>query len=111
MTTGLTSYASAIGAYRTAARAADTPAAPAEPAGSVAPAQSGFADLVRDAARTAAEAAETGEQLAMQAVTGGSPDLSAVVTAVAEAEVTLRAVVAVRDRVIEAYREVIRMPV
>jgi len=33
-----------------------------------------------------------------------------VITAVAEAEVTLQTVVAVRDRVIEAYRDIARMP-
>ena len=38
-------------------------------------------------------------------------DMNQVVTAVAEAEVTLRTVVSVRDKVVEAYREILRMPV
>jgi flagellar hook-basal body complex protein FliE len=34
-----------------------------------------------------------------------------VVTAVAEADLTLQTVVAVRDRVIEAYQNIMRMPI
>jgi flagellar hook-basal body complex protein FliE len=34
-----------------------------------------------------------------------------VVTAVAEAEATLQTVVAVRERIIEAYKEILRMPI
>ena len=37
-------------------------------------------------------------------------DLSSVVTAVAEAELTLQTVVAVRDKVIESYKQILRMP-
>ena len=41
----------------------------------------------------------------------GKADVTDVVTAVAEAEVTLQTVVAVRDRVIQAYQEILRMPI
>jgi flagellar hook-basal body complex protein FliE len=34
-----------------------------------------------------------------------------VVTAVAEAEATLQTVVAVRERIIEAYKDILRMPI
>jgi flagellar hook-basal body complex protein FliE len=37
--------------------------------------------------------------------------MSNVVTAVAEAEAALQTVVAVRDRVIEAYKDIMRMPI
>ncbi len=41
----------------------------------------------------------------------GKADLTDVVTAVSEAETALNAVVAVRDRVISAYQEIIKMPI
>ena len=37
-------------------------------------------------------------------------DIGQVVTAVAEAEVTIQTIVAIRDKVIEAYKDIIRMP-
>jgi flagellar hook-basal body complex protein FliE len=45
----------------------------------------------------------------MQAL-AGQADLTDVVIAVTNAEVTLQTVVAIRDRVIQAYQEIIRMP-
>jgi flagellar hook-basal body complex protein FliE len=41
----------------------------------------------------------------------GQANITEVVTAVASAEVTLQAVTAVRDRVISAYQEIMRMPI
>lgn len=41
----------------------------------------------------------------------GAADLTDVVTAVGKAELTLQTVVAVRDKVIQAYQEVLRMPI
>jgi flagellar hook-basal body complex protein FliE len=47
------------------------------------------------------------------AATAGSKDgsLVDVVTAVAEAETTLQTVVAVRDKVIAAYQDIMKMPI
>jgi len=41
----------------------------------------------------------------------GRADLTEVVTAVSAAEVTMQAVVAVRDRVVQAYQEILRRPI
>ncbi|CAN0606416.1 unnamed protein product [Ectocarpus sp. 12 AP-2014] len=41
----------------------------------------------------------------------GRADVVDVVTAVAETEVLLETVVTVRDRVIQAYQEILRMPI
>ena len=38
-------------------------------------------------------------------------DLNEIVTAVNNAEMTLQTVVAVRDKVIQAYQEIMRMPI
>ncbi len=68
-----------------------------------------FASLVKEAAANAIAAGEQSEQATMQAL-AGQADLTDVVIAVTNAEVTLQTVVAIRDRVIQAYQEIIRMP-
>jgi len=73
-------------------------------------AASGFSDLVKDALASAAEIGREAERQSLGAA-AGTADLSEVVTAVANAEVALNAVVAVRDRVIQAYQDIIRMPI
>jgi flagellar hook-basal body complex protein FliE len=52
----------------------------------------------------------TAERMTVQASLGRA-DLTEVVTAVSAAEVTMQAVVAVRDRVVQAYQEILRMPI
>ncbi len=47
----------------------------------------------------------------MTAMTAGKADIVDVVTAVAETELTVQALVSVRDRVITAYQEILRMPI
>lgn len=69
-----------------------------------------FADLVKGAIREAINISERSETLSIQGISDQA-DLNQVVTAVAEAEITLQTVVAVRDKVLEAYREIIRMPI
>ena len=69
-----------------------------------------FADLVKGAIREAINIQERSETLSIRGI-NDQADLNQVVTAVAEAETTLQTVVAVRDKVIEAYREIIRMPI
>lgn len=69
-----------------------------------------FSELVRDAAATAAQTTREAERMTVQASLGRA-DLTEVVTAVSAAEVTMQAVVAVRDRVVTAYQEILRMPI
>ncbi len=45
------------------------------------------------------------------AVAGGQGDIVDVVTAIAAAETQLQTVIAVRDQVISAYQEILRMPI
>ena len=98
------SFNSAIAAYNSAARALGGPGLEAR---STAP---GFADLLRGVAGDAVAAARAGEQASLQAV-AGKTELADVVTAVSNAEVALQTVVAVRDRVIQAYQDILRMPI
>jgi len=71
---------------------------------------SGFADMVRDSARQTVGTLRSAEQASVRAV-AGQGDLNNVVMAVASAEVTLQTAVAVRDRVIQAYMDIVRMPI
>jgi|TARA_R110002124_G_scaffold106534_3_gene258625 flagellar hook-basal body complex protein FliE len=69
-----------------------------------------FGDLVRSAIMEARKIGETSEKLSIDAINDRA-DITQVVTAVAEAEMTLQTVVNVRDKVLEAYNDIIRMPV
>ena len=68
-----------------------------------------FAGLVKDAIGSTLQANSSAETTAAQALTGQA-NMNDVVLAVANAEVALQTVVAVRDRVVQAYQEILRMP-
>ena len=69
-----------------------------------------FVDMVRTAAQDTIDSTRQAEQLSMEGV-AGQASVTEVVTAVADAEATLQTVVAVRDRIISAYQEILRMPI
>lgn len=69
-----------------------------------------FSGLVQQATASAVETIAGGEQAATAVAQGGA-SLVDVVTAVSAAEVTLETAIAVRNRVIEAYQEIMRMPI
>jgi flagellar hook-basal body complex protein FliE len=70
----------------------------------------GFADLLRKTAETAVDTLKQGEQASLQGVMGKA-DIAQVAAAVANADATLQTIVAVRDRVISAYQDIIKMPI
>lgn len=70
-----------------------------------------FAGMVENALQDAARTQGTSEALQMSSLTGGKVDLSDLVTAVANAELSLNTVIAVRDRVINAYNDIIKMSI
>lgn len=70
----------------------------------------GFGSLLDQVGRQVADAARKSEAKTVAAVSGKA-DVGDVVTAVSNAEVALQTVVAVRDRVIQAYEDIIRMPI
>ena len=57
-----------------------------------------------------AEVLETSEAAARQSMTGGA-DPHALVEALANTQLAVETAVTVRDRVVEAYQEILRMPV
>jgi flagellar hook-basal body complex protein FliE len=69
-----------------------------------------FADAIAAAASEMAQTLHAGESAAQLAVSGQG-DVQSVVEALTSAEMALQTAVAVRDRVVEAYQEVLRMPI
>lgn len=74
------------------------------------PAESGFAAMLEDAARSAVDTLGGAEKATVKAA-AGEADLLEVVSSVHDAESTLRTVVAVRDKVVQSYQEILRMPI
>jgi len=69
-----------------------------------------FANLVKSTLNSTVEVGAAGEAMAAQAVAGDA-NIADVVAAVTNAELTLETVVAVRDRVVQAYQDILRMPI
>lgn len=69
-----------------------------------------FMGLVGEALQGAAASGYNSEAVATRAL-AGKADVADVVTAVGNAEMALNTVVAVRDRVISAYQDIIKMPI
>jgi flagellar hook-basal body complex protein FliE len=69
-----------------------------------------FADLVKGAIQGVIDSGKSAEKLSMAAIQDRA-DVNEVVTAVSEAELTLQTAVAIRDKVIDAYKEVLRMTI
>ena len=100
-----TSMATAINAYVDAVKSAGAGGAAPEktPGGN-------FADMVKSIGESALEAGHKADQMSLAAI-DGKANVAEVVTAVANAELALQTVVAVRDQVVQAYQEILRMPI
>src|SRR5262245_56952390 len=102
-------FTSAVNAYQRAAKTAEstlggrTEAPKADEPNS-------FLNLVSDSLNSAVKTGRQAEELSLKQITGEA-DLKDVVTAVANAEHTLETVVAVRDKVLNAYHEILKMPI
>ncbi|MGH1403503.1 MAG: flagellar hook-basal body complex protein FliE [Alphaproteobacteria bacterium] len=69
-----------------------------------------FSDFLTDSAEKSIDTMKSGESMAGKAV-AGEADLTDVVQAITSAELTLQTVTAVRDKVINAYQDIMRMPI
>ncbi|WP_169568967.1 flagellar hook-basal body complex protein FliE [Sneathiella limimaris] len=69
-----------------------------------------FSELLDEAGQSAIQDGMASEKTSLQSLTGEA-GLVDIVTAVSSAEVTLETVVSVRDRVIQAYQDIIKMPI
>jgi flagellar hook-basal body complex protein FliE len=71
---------------------------------------SSFAAVLKDALGAVSEAGKKSDDQT-RAMANGKSNMVDVVTAVAETEVAIDAVVAVRDKVIAAYEDIMKMPI
>ncbi len=101
----------AAGAYAKMARlSADPSSAMAGIAGGQGKAETSFTSVLKEALSAVHETGRKSDAQS-QALVNGKSNMVDVVTAVAETEVAIDAVVAVRDKVIAAYEEIMRMPI
>jgi flagellar hook-basal body complex protein FliE len=98
---------SAVQAYQAAIRASQTttPTTNDPAAGGI-----NFGDMLSSAVQDTTQALQTAEQMTAASAVGDA-ELIDVVTAVSAAELSLETVVAVRDEVVRAYQEILRMPI
>lgn len=69
-----------------------------------------FGSLLEEAAKSSLDTMKKGETLTAKAAVGQA-DIADVVQAVTNAEMTLQAATTIRDKVIGAYQEILRMPI
>ena len=104
----MTNPGMAAGAYALQQKLGSTPAMLAQkPANG----NDTFADILEATVGGARDAGRRSDAMAMRAAGGQPTDLVEVVTAVAESEAALESLVTVRDRVVAAYEEIMRMPI
>lgn len=106
-----TNPAGAASAYaQAAARLIEGASGGVEAGGAAPPPGPSFASMVQDTISGVVDSGRAAETVSLNAVSG-KVDVVDLVTAVNSAEMTLQTVVAVRDRVVQAYQEIMRMPI
>ncbi len=79
--------------------------------GSAAAGASGsFSNAMTQALDQAVQTGHTADDQAMKAISGGG-NLTDVVTALSHAEITMQTATAIRDRVVQAYQDIMKMPI
>jgi flagellar hook-basal body complex protein FliE len=108
----MTSPVTAAKAYSSLARIADPAAGLSKTVGENSSGGQSFASMVKDAIGSVVEAGRKSDAQQQAMLSGsGKTNIVDVVTAVAETEVAVEALVSVRDRVIHAYDEIMKMPI
>jgi flagellar hook-basal body complex protein FliE len=69
-----------------------------------------FSTTISQAIAQAEQTGHAADDQSMQAISGGG-NLTDVVTALSHAEMTLQTVTAIRDRVVQAYQDIMKMPI
>ncbi|ARC90102.1 flagellar hook-basal body complex protein FliE [Rhodovulum sp. MB263] len=82
----------------------------ARPATQPQPGEDGVEKTFAAAAQGLSDTIRNAEQTAMSSMTGGA-DPHALVQALAQTELAVETAVTIRDKVVEAYQEILRMPV
>jgi len=108
----MTTPSAAANAYASLARIADPSSGLGAALGEAQGPNSGpsFGSLLKDALGSVLEAGKASDAQ-QRAMVAGKANIVDVVTAVSETEVAVEALVSVRDRMIQAYEEIMRMPI
>jgi flagellar hook-basal body complex protein FliE len=69
-----------------------------------------FGEMLKEATEDVVDKLQVADAQSLEAV-AGTASLDEVVMAVTQAEMALNTVVSIRDRVIQAYQEILRMPI
>jgi flagellar hook-basal body complex protein FliE len=105
----MTTPSVAAGAYASLARLADPSGSVGKAVGEEAGGAS-FGAMLKEAVGSVLEAGRRSDAQG-QAMAAGKSNIVDLVTAVSETEVAVEALVSVRDKVIAAYEEIMRMPI
>jgi flagellar hook-basal body complex protein FliE len=108
----MTTPSAAANAYASLARIADPAAALAKGLGAGGDAAGGasFGSMLKDVLGAVVDAGHKSDAQ-QQAMVANKANIVDVVTAVSESEVAVQAMVSVRDRVIQAYEDILKMPI
>jgi flagellar hook-basal body complex protein FliE len=104
----MTTPSAAANAYASLARIADASGGLGKAVGETQ--GPSFGALLKDAIGGVLEAGKTSDAQ-QRAMVAGKANIVDVVTAVSETEVAVEALVSVRDRMVQAYEEIMRMPI
>jgi len=94
----------------TPSAAADAYTRTSRGAGGAANNPNSFGAAITQALGQAVQTGHTADDQAMKALSGGG-NLTDVVTALSHAEMTLQTATAIRDRVVQAYQDIMKMPI
>jgi len=107
----MTAPVAAAGAYASTARLGDPSAGLGKATGTTAAdGEPSFGALLKDALNAVGEIGRKSDAQT-QAMMSGKADMIDVVTAVSETEVAVQSLVSIRDKVIEAYQNIMQMPI
>jgi flagellar hook-basal body complex protein FliE len=101
---------SAASAYAAVARLAANPGVQEAVAGSDPKSATSFSSVLKEAI-SSVDAIGQKSDAQTRAMVNGKSNMVDVVTAVSETEVAIDAVVAVRDKIIQAYEDIMKMPI
>lgn len=100
----------ATSAYGQAQKLLDQSAGMEKAGGAEAAPKAGFSEMLAQNLQGVVETGQASDQATLNMVSGKA-DVVDVVTAIAETEIAIESMVAVRDRIIQAYEEIMRMPI
>lgn len=104
-----TKFGAAMNAYKNATKMGGMPT-PELDSGAASASKPGFDDLLTESLSTAKNSAYKTESISAKSLVGEA-EMHELVTSVTNADLTLNTVVAVRDRIINAYQDILKMPI